>query len=304
MELLRKLCTIKSPSGEEFRMTEFLLSYITKNKRSWKNKPKVLSGDNFQDSIILIFGKPRTAVYAHIDTVGFMVRYDKELVTIGSPYVEDKIKLVGEDKKGVIECLLDTRHPEYNIAYTFFRDIEPATSLIFKPIFRDKDEFIESNYLDNRIGVWVSLKLAEIVKDAAIVFTCGEEQKGGSSAYISKYLYDNFNIRQALIADVGWLSRGVKHGGGAIISRRDSAIPRKRFFDRIIQIAKEENALWQVEVEQSGSTDGTGIYQTGWPIDWCFIGAPVYNMHSPIEKIHKIDIFAMFYLFSLILKKI
>ena len=37
--------------------------------QNWKVKPKIYSGDGFQDSIILSFGKPKTAIYAHMDSL-------------------------------------------------------------------------------------------------------------------------------------------------------------------------------------------------------------------------------------------
>ena len=41
MELLKKMCEIHSPSGEELAMKEFLLDYIKKNKDNWKVKPTI-----------------------------------------------------------------------------------------------------------------------------------------------------------------------------------------------------------------------------------------------------------------------
>ena len=304
MELLRKLIHIQSPVGEEFRMKEFILNYTKKNKKSWKKYPKIIEGEDFQDNLIFIFGKPRTAIYVHMDTIGFMVRYDKELIPIGSPLIKENTKLVGSDTKGRIECNLETTHPNYNIAYTFFRELDRGTSLSHRAHFKEKEELVEASYLDNRIGLWIALRLAEILTNGAIVFTCGEEQQGGSAKMLSKYLYDKFNIKQALIADVSWTSNGIIMGNGAIISRRDASIPRKVFFDKIVKIAKEENALFQIEIEQNGNTDGVEIQNSARPIDWCFVGAPALDIHSPVEKIHKIDIFAMFYLYSVLMKKL
>ena len=75
MKLLKEMCSIHAPSGNEVAMTKFLLNYVKKNEKSWKVKPKIFSGDGFQDCIILVFGKPKTAIFAHIDSIGFTVRY-------------------------------------------------------------------------------------------------------------------------------------------------------------------------------------------------------------------------------------
>ena len=100
MELLKEMCQIHAPSGNEIKMTEFVLNYIAKNKKNWKVKPQVFSGKGFQDCIVLVFGKPRTAIFAHMDSIGFTVRYEKQLVKIGGPRTIAGMKLVGKDSKG------------------------------------------------------------------------------------------------------------------------------------------------------------------------------------------------------------
>ena len=62
MELLKEMCGIHAPSGNEIEMTNFLLDYIEKNKSSWKVQPEIFFGDGFQDCIMLKFGKPKTAI--------------------------------------------------------------------------------------------------------------------------------------------------------------------------------------------------------------------------------------------------
>jgi hypothetical protein len=88
-------------------MTKFLLTYIDKNKKNWKKRPNVFSGDGFQDCIVLVFGEPRTAIFAHIDSIGFTVRYNKQLVKIGGPRTVKGMALTGKDSKGVIDCKLE-----------------------------------------------------------------------------------------------------------------------------------------------------------------------------------------------------
>jgi putative aminopeptidase FrvX len=106
MKLLKEMCAIHAPSGNEVAMTNFLLNYIDKNKKSWKIKPKIYKGEGFQDCIVLVFGKPRTAIFAHIDSIGFTVRYGKQLVKIGGPRTVDGFELVGEDSLGKADVKL------------------------------------------------------------------------------------------------------------------------------------------------------------------------------------------------------
>ena len=51
MELLKQMCAIQAPSGNESPMSKFVLDYIKKNKKNWKAKPTIYSGEGFQDCI-------------------------------------------------------------------------------------------------------------------------------------------------------------------------------------------------------------------------------------------------------------
>ena len=86
---------------------------------------------------------------------------------------------------------------------------------------------------------------------------------------------------------------GVQHNKGVAISMRDSGIPRKNYLDRIIELAKESEIPFQLEVESAGGSDGNALQNAPYPFDWCFIGAPEDNVHSPKEKVHKNDIQSM-----------
>src|SRR5690606_20409401 len=105
-QLLKELCIIHAPSGNEVAMKEFILDYIQKNAKAWKHKVKVIHGPGLQDNIILVFGKPKTAIFAHMDSIGFTVRYGKQLVKIGGPVAKTGFKLVGSDSKGKQEVEL------------------------------------------------------------------------------------------------------------------------------------------------------------------------------------------------------
>ena len=106
IDLLKQLCNIHSPSGEEKHISEFIIKYINKHKEEWKVSPKIYYGEEFQDNIILVFGKPRTSIFAHMDSIGFTVKYNNEIVKIGSPVTNEGTILVGEDSQGKIEGAL------------------------------------------------------------------------------------------------------------------------------------------------------------------------------------------------------
>lgn len=301
--VLREMCQIHAPSGSEYLMTDYVLDYINKNKSSWKTMPTVLSGGDFQDSIILVFGKPKTAIFAHLDSIGFTVGYGSQLIKIGGPQTESGWKLIGEDAQGIIECELFVAE-DGSISYIYEREIERGTTLTFKCDFKEDNGFIESCYLDNRLGVFNALKVAESLEDGIICFSCYEEHGGGSAQFLGKYIYENYNVKNALISDITWVTSGVQHGNGVAISMRDSGIPRRKFLNQILSIAKTSKTPYQLEVESAGGSDANVLHRSSYPFQWCFIGAAEDNVHSPYEKVAIIDFEAMVDLYKLLMLKL
>jgi len=302
-DLLKQLCEIHAPSGAEAPLKNFLVQYIKKEKKAWKYKPEILDGEEFQDCLILKFGKPRTAIFAHMDSVGFTVRYFNQLLAIGSPDAEIETRLVGQDSQGPIECELEF-DKENHAFYKFGRSIDRGTTLTYKVNFRESKEYIESAYLDNRLGIYNALKVAENLKDGLIIFSCWEEHGGGSVGYLADYIYKTWNVRQALISDITWVSDGVEHGKGVAISLRDRNLPRKIFVEKIRAIAEKYGIDHQLEVEGTGSSDGGELQRSPVPFDWCFVGAPEQHAHTPHEKVHKHDIKTMIDLYTCLMKEL
>jgi len=303
--LLKTMCGIHAPSGNEGGMTDFILDYIIKNKKKWKHKPRVYSGKGFQDCVVLVFGKPRTAVFAHLDSIGFTVRYGKQLVKIGGPVTKDGFVLTGKDSKGKAEVKLklDKTQPA-GLAYEYTRDLERGTELVFKANWRENKDYIQCCYMDNRLGVYNALKLAETLKDGVIVFSCWEEHGGGSVSFLQRFLAEKYGISQALISDISWISDGVHPGKGAVISMRDSLVPRRSFIDRIIKLTRKHDIHHQLEVEGAGGSDAKELQMAEYPWDWCFIGAGEQHVHSPDEKVHKKDIESMLALYRMLMKEL
>ena len=303
MKLLKEMCAIHAPSGNEAPMTKFLLNYIDKHKKRWKHKPKVFSGEGFQDCIVMVFGKPRTAVFAHIDSIGFTVRYGHELVKIGGPRTVEGFQLVGEDAQGKADCTLAV-DKENNLSYKYKRVLQRGTELTFKANWRETKEYVQCCYMDNRLGVWAALKVAETLKDGIIVFSCWEEHGGGSVSYLQKFIYDKYKVKQALISDITWVTPGVPHGKGVVISLRDSLVPRRSYVNRIIEIAEKSKVAYQMEVEGSGGSDAKELQMSENPWDWCFVGAPEDNVHTPDEKVFKSDIDSMVKMYKVLIEKL
>jgi putative aminopeptidase FrvX len=300
LSLLKTMCAIHSPSGNEVVMKDFLLAYIKSEQKNWKHKPKVIQGKGFQDNIMLVFGKPRTAIFAHTDSIGFTVRYGKQLVKIGGPQIIKGIELVGRDEKGKCEATLTVVKDK--IEYKAKRSFETGTELVFKANWREDKDYVQCCYMDNRLGCFSALKVAETLKDGVIVFSTWEEHGGGSVSYLQKYLADNYKISQALISDISWISDGVFPAKGPVISMRDSMIPRRSYVNKIIDCAKKHKLPFQLEVEGSGGSDAKELQMAENVWDWCFVGAAEQFVHTPDEKVHKKDIEGMIELYKALMK--
>ena len=307
MKLLKELCGVHAPSGNEIAMTEYLLDYIEKNKKNWKVQPEIIYGDGFQDCIMLKFGNPTTAIFAHIDSIGFTVKYNKEIVKIGGPRTIEGTKLVGEDSQGKFECellVIEYEDGPDRYEYILDREIDRGTDLVFKREFIETDSHVQSCYMDNRLGVWNALQVAENLENGVICFSCWEEHGGGSVGYLARHMYENWGVRQALISDITWITEGVTDGDGVAISMRDSGLPRRSYINRIIALAKQGGIKYQLEVENAGGSDGNALQKSPYPFDWCFIGAAEDNVHTPDEKVFKVDIDGMVALYEYLMEKL
>lgn len=295
--LLKQLCEIYAPSGDEVALRNFLIHYVQEHQDSWRVKPEMIYGDGFQDCLVLVFGEPRTAIFAHMDSIGYTVRYQDQLVPIGSPAGKEGQKLVGRDSLGPIECALHV--DEHNqLFYRFPRGIDRGTNLVYAPDYQENDEYITSCYLDNRLGVYNALQVAPTLQNGVIAFSCWEEHGGGSVQYLARYLNEMHSITQALVSDITWVTDGVEHGGGVAISMRDRGIPRRQYLNRIIDIARHAGIDFQLEVESAGFSDAKDLQFSPYPFDWCFVGAPEANPHTSFETVHKHDVACMVQLYQ------
>jgi putative aminopeptidase FrvX len=297
-ELLRKLCAIPSTAGDEGEMAQFILKYLCDNNKSFKTTPQVFSGAGFQDMVIAVFGEPRTAIFAHTDTVAYCTAYDNELVKIGNPKAADGTRLKGYVDGKIENAVLKIKktkkrgknEAEAVLKYSSDAKFAPGTPLTYAPDWKETKQFVKSAYMDNRLGVWNALQQAHNIEHGALVFSTYEEHGGGGAQFAGRFLQENFGIQQALISDVTLLTKHMRHKKGPVISMRDRGIPRQSYVRRIISIAEKHNIPHQLEVEKAGGSDGNALQDSSYAWDWGFIGPVEDNYHCPGEKVAKEDI--------------
>lgn len=302
MKFLFELLSKHSVSGDESEVAGFLFNYVSKRSSSWKVQPSVYFGEDFHDCLLLKFGTPRTAVFAHIDTIGFMTRYQNQLIAVGGPEIEEGTRLVGKDSKGEISCRIVG--DEDALFHDFPRGIDRGTRLSFEQNIRLNEEYIQAAYLDNRLGIYNALELCETLENGWVVFSTYEEHGGGSMPFLLNFIQKEAPIRQALISDITWITEGVEHHKGVVISIRDKFIPRKVFIDKVISLAEKSSIPFQLEVEAHGGSDGREVQFSPHLIDWCFIGAPEDQVHTPNEKVSLFDLDCMLKMYRYLMEKL
>ena len=296
MELLKELCQIHAPSGEEFRVRDFIIDYVKRNSDQWVQKPQLYYGSGYQDCLMLVFGEPRCGVMAHMDSVGFTAGYGNELIPIGSPAAGETAIIRNElnHTAGVYYDNLDKK-------WVLKDDLQlkPGSTWTWMPDFSIQDQMVQSPFLDNRLSIFMLLELAHQLKDTVVAFSTYEEMSNaGKAGFLAKTMYEQWQIDKILIADITWVTDYVKAGRGAAISLRDVGIPRKVFRDKIVDMVKASGVPYQLEIEKAGGSDGTIIGASDYPVDWIFIGAPEINPHGAIEKVHQADIESMMHIYK------
>jgi putative aminopeptidase FrvX len=284
-ELLARLMTTEATSGDEDRLAGFLADDIA------ANVPGTLA-QRIGNTLIVSKGRPRVAVFAHIDSVGFTLGYDNELIPIGGPDPENgtpirctvegtvyraKIKVGGSRRKHDSEfSLVNGEGP-------------PGTAWVYDTPPELTGSRLTGAYLDNRFGTYTGLHLLRETEDILVAFTAAEEISGRGAADAGRWIYEHTSIRQALIADITWATAHVVPGQGPAVSLRDAFVSRSTYFNRVRRIAERSGVPFQIEIQSGGSSDGGTLERAGFGIDWVFVGAAENGYHSGNEFLARDD---------------
>ncbi|MFO7865005.1 MAG: hypothetical protein R6U85_13485 [Salinivirgaceae bacterium] len=301
MELLQNLCQIHAPAGEEYNVRDFIIDFFTSHE-NWKQKPELFYGKGYQDCLLVKFGTPTKAFMAHMDNIGFTAGYENELIPIGSPAHNDE-SIIRNEQNQFVDIYYDNNHKTWVLKNDI--TLTPGESWSWKPHFTQKENYIETPFLDNRLSIYTLLKMAPELENTVLAFSTYEETPhGGKAAMLARILFEKWQIDQIIITDITWETAYVKTGKGVVVSSRDIGIPRKKFKDHICKLLTTAGIAYQTEIEKSGGSDGTSISSSPYPIDWLFIGAPEINPHGYTEKVHMNDIESMIKTYKLLSKKL
>ncbi len=267
-------------------MSDWLMDYA--ERQQWPDT----RCERLGDSVIVTRGeRPAVAVFAHTDTTGFTLGYEKRLIAIGgpSPKPDEPLKPAGGSASGN-RLKMRTRRG-WKLGGKTDAPLGSRWVYATDPVWTETH--VTSPYLDNRAGVWAALQALGRCPNIAVAFTVGEEHSGHGAFVCARRLYEAYGVAQALIADITWDTAHVHCGRGVAVSLRDRSVPRRRFLDHVLTLAERSSIAYQREVESSGGSDGGSIERSGVPMDWAFVGAPEKKPHTSAERVHLGDLRGM-----------
>lgn len=285
LNLLWELLALDSPSGDEGSIADWLERWAERTLPDAR-------AERLGDSLIIQRGeKPSVALFAHTDTTGWTLGYDKRLIRIGGPdgKVGDQVRPAGRPDTG---NMLD-RRTDGSWRLKGKTDALPGSAWVYADPPAQKDGEILAPYLDNRAGVWAAVQALIHCPRIAVAFTTGEETQGGGAIICARRLFEAYGITQALIADLTWHTKHIRAGSGVAVSLRDSSLPRRRFLCQVLALAEASGLLFQREIESSGSSDGASLERSGVPMDWVFVGSPEKGPHTARERVQIADLQSM-----------
>ena len=282
LDLLWDLLAQDSPAGDEAALSDWLTEWLS------SEVPDAVI-ERLGDSLVVTRGgAPKVAVFAHLDTTGWTLGYDKVLIRIGGPAgkIGDAVRPVRRPDTG---CTLAQRKDgSWKLAGK--PDAAPGSRFVYAALPKVNGDQITAPYLDNRAGLWAALSALKACPEIALALSVQEETGALGAALTARRLSETYGITQALIADLTWDTKHIKRGLGAAISLRDSSVPRQSYLAHILALAEGSGLPFQREIEAHGGSDGAGIDHSSVPMDWVFVGAPEKSPHTSRERVHAGDL--------------
>lgn len=324
MELLKKLCAVTAPSGNE----EAICTVIAEELRG-------IADEVYTDAMGNLIarkgsGGKKIMFAAHMDEIGILVTFIEEsglirFQNLGGLRLATMLGQRVRFLNGVVGCVQLTGGIEITKAKMtdFYIDIgakdkaeaEAKVSIGdvagFAADFTETENAVMAKSLDNRVGCYVLLKALGQAQDTEneiyAVFTV-QEELGLRGAGVAAHA---IGPDMAIAIDVtatgdtpGAETMHVKLGGGAAVKIKDGGIlSHPGVVAALEEVAQENEILSQREVLLSGRTDVGAIHLSRDGVPSGAISVPTRYIHSPAELAYKADIEACIRLTAKIMQK-
>ncbi|MCX7862598.1 MAG: hypothetical protein N2449_06350 [Bacteroidales bacterium] len=278
--LLQQLCSIHAPSGEEYRVFDFVQQWLKLN-----DPHAIIDRDSLYNAMFIKKGFSSVAFLVHVDTVGFIKQYKQKVLPIGSPDIANYANV--KTSSGKIYRVFSAGET-YQI--DDYQQTNTGTTFTYETKLNVNSNYIQGTYLDNRLHVTIALETIANSENCLFVFTSNEEISGGCTEKVARILYESYHINKTIILDTTFASEGILLDKGVVLSLKDEYLPSRPWVDEIHQLLYKTKIPFQIEVADFGSSDGAYISKSPYPIQWCFLGIACQNYHSPDEKVSLYDV--------------
>ena len=316
IDLLKKLTSNPSPSGFTYKQINFLKEYLT----SLGYNPFMNQKGNL---FVEVKGKNdyKIALSSHVDTLGLMIRSisgDGKIffTQIGGPilntYDGEYCKIHTRDGKVYTGTVLslspsvhvykDARTLERSEATMYIRideivkskkdvedlGIQVGDYVSIDPKFEyTQSGFIKTRFLDDLASAFLLLELLKEIKDNNIIpentllfaFTTYEEVGHGCSHLP--------NVDEMLVVDMGCIGKDLTCTEEMVsICAKDGSGPYDYMMtSKLIDLAKENNLDFAIDVYPFYSSDGSAALRGGNDIKCALIGSGIHASHG-MERTH------------------
>ena len=308
---LKEIVSVYGPSGNENKVREYIEEQI-------KDYVDEITVDAMGNLIARKKGDgKRVMIAAHMDQIGLMVTDIDEkgflrFTNIGgiSPYTSLSQKVVFENGTvGVISAEPIDDISKLKLSNMFIdiganskeeaeKNINIGDICVYKSEYDENENVVFTSYLDDRIGCYVAIEAIKEIKDPKndlyFVFTV-QEEVGLRGAKTSAY---KINPEVGIALDVTGSGDTPKakpfavnlNKGTAIKVKDNSILTHPKLRQLMINIAKENNIPYQMEVLEFGGTDSGAIHLTKEGVVTGAISIPTRYVHSTVETASKNDI--------------
>ncbi len=165
-----------------------------------------------------------------------------------------------------------------------------------------KNDLVMGNAMDNRVGCAILLEVMKRARSDATIYGVGtvQEEVGLKGARTAAYRI-NPDMALALDVTISGDHPGMKEedapakaGEGPCIILTDASgrgiITHPQVKELLIQVAKEEEIPYQLEVSEGGTTDATAIHLTREGIPTGVISPPSRYIHTPVSVVNIKDV--------------
>lgn len=320
LNLLEKLCTANSISGDEGNVREIIINEI----KDFATEYKV---DNLGNIIAFKKGKNRSEnklmLSAHMDEVGLIVTditsdglvkfdevggIDRRVLPAVSVKINNKINgVIGVKPIHLCDSEEGSKIPKYSEMYIdigaesreeALRFVSLGDSITFEALYENNGHTIKSKAIDDRAGCFMMINMlkSELEYDMYFTFVV-QEEVGLNGAKVAAYTVNpDFSIvlestTAADIPDISPSKQVCNVGEGAVIGFMDRrTIYDKGLINKAQKLSEENNIKMQFKRAVAGGNDAGVIHSSRGGVRTLAISLPCRYLHSQLSLIAVSDL--------------